>query len=209
MKDGSFVILTHRLPDGRYRLINPVLRTQMLEAIDVLKTVWSGEVVLVTRRAGGPGVDPQPSISAGFCRRSGAIESRSRHVLVASLFIQLFALITPLFFQVVIDKVLRAQGHVDPGRDRGRAACHRPVRRHPAISALLRAQSHNEPDRRRTRARGCSTICCACRSAISRRARPARRWPAMRELETVRSISHRPGPVLGDRSRIRDRVHCR
>jgi ABC-type bacteriocin/lantibiotic exporter with double-glycine peptidase domain len=28
------------------------------------------------------------------------------HVLVASLFIQLFALVTPLFFQIVIDKVL-------------------------------------------------------------------------------------------------------
>src|SRR6202012_5237964 len=28
------------------------------------------------------------------------------HVLVASLFVQLFALVTPLFFQIVIDKVL-------------------------------------------------------------------------------------------------------
>ena len=110
MKDGSFVILTHRLPDGRYRLINPVLRTQMLEAIDVLKTVWSGEVVLVTRRAGGPGVDPQLFNFSWFLPSLWRYRKPLTHVLVASLFIQVFALITPLFFQVVIDKVLLHKG---------------------------------------------------------------------------------------------------
>ena len=33
------------------------------------------------------------------------------HVLIASLFVQIFALVTPLFFQVVVDKVLTHKGY--------------------------------------------------------------------------------------------------
>src|SRR5208282_2166463 len=33
------------------------------------------------------------------------------HVLIASLFVQLFALVTPLFFQVVVDNVLAHKGY--------------------------------------------------------------------------------------------------
>jgi ABC-type protease/lipase transport system fused ATPase/permease subunit len=32
------------------------------------------------------------------------------HVLIASLFVYLFALVTPLFFQIVIEKVLARRG---------------------------------------------------------------------------------------------------
>jgi len=33
------------------------------------------------------------------------------HVLLASLFVQIFALVTPIFFQVVVDKVLTHKGY--------------------------------------------------------------------------------------------------
>jgi subfamily B ATP-binding cassette protein HlyB/CyaB len=70
-----------------------------------LLAVWDGEMILMTRRAG----------MADSARRfdvtwfMGAIHKYRRllgEVLVASFFLQLFALVSPLFFQVVIDKVL-------------------------------------------------------------------------------------------------------
>jgi subfamily B ATP-binding cassette protein HlyB/CyaB len=72
---------------------------------DELLAVWDGELILMARRAG----------MADMARRfditwfMGAVH-KYRHllgeVLVASFFLQLFALVSPLFFQVVIDKVL-------------------------------------------------------------------------------------------------------
>ena len=48
-------------------------------------------------------------------RRHPQVPPRARQVLVASFFLQLFALVSPLFFQVVIDKVLvhRSLGTLD------------------------------------------------------------------------------------------------
>ena len=70
----------------------------------------SGELVLVTRRLGGAGTDPN---SFGFRWFWPSILRYRRplaHVLVASLFVQLFALASPLFFQLVVDKVLVHKG---------------------------------------------------------------------------------------------------
>jgi ABC-type bacteriocin/lantibiotic exporter with double-glycine peptidase domain len=72
LKDGRFAILTHRLADGRMRLVDPVERSQALETIDAVAARWSGEIVLITRRAGGRGSIRPSSISAGSCRRCGA-----------------------------------------------------------------------------------------------------------------------------------------
>ena len=54
----------------------------------------------------------------------GAIHKYRRllaEVLLASFFLQLFALVTPLFFQVVIDKVLVASRHEHARRAGDRA----------------------------------------------------------------------------------------
>ena len=51
-----------------------------------------------------------PSAFAGSGLRSSVIAGRLAHVLVASLFVQLFALATPIFFQLVVDKVLVHKG---------------------------------------------------------------------------------------------------
>ena len=67
--------------------------------------VWDGGLILMTRRAGLSDVTRRFDITWFL----GAIH-KYRHllgeVLVASFFLQLFALVSPLFFQVVIDKVL-------------------------------------------------------------------------------------------------------
>ena len=110
LKDGTFGVLTHRLPDGQIRVVNPVTRAQVIGKAGEFAADWAGTVVLVTRRAGGPGIDPKKFEFSWFLPSLWRYRKPLYHVLIASLFVQLFALITPLFFQVVIDKVLLHKG---------------------------------------------------------------------------------------------------
>src|SRR3974377_1661538 len=67
--------------------------------------MWDGRLVLMTSRAGLTNLARRFDITWFL----GAIHKYRRllgEVLVASFFLQLFGLVTPLFFQVVIDKVL-------------------------------------------------------------------------------------------------------
>jgi len=70
---------------------------------------WSGELILVAKRAGLSDLGRRFDLSWFM----GAIH-KYRHllgeVLLASFFLQLFGLVTPLFFQVVVDKVLVHRG---------------------------------------------------------------------------------------------------
>jgi subfamily B ATP-binding cassette protein HlyB/CyaB len=72
---------------------------------DELEAEWDGRLVLMTKRLGLSDLarrfDITWFLSAMHKYRRLLIE-----VLIASFFLQLFSLVTPLFFQVVIDKVL-------------------------------------------------------------------------------------------------------
>jgi ATP-binding cassette, subfamily B, bacterial HlyB/CyaB len=104
LRDGNFMLLAK---GGEERVLiqsafshRPELMTkkEFEEACD-------GRVALVTRRAGLTELSRRFDLSWFV----DAIYKYRRHlidVLVASFFLQLFALISPLFFQVVIDKVL-------------------------------------------------------------------------------------------------------
>src|SRR6266404_1826053 len=69
------------------------------------EAVWDGRLVLMARRATLSNLSRRFDITWFL----GAIH-KYRHllgeVLVASFFLQMFALVSPLFFQVIIDKVL-------------------------------------------------------------------------------------------------------
>src|SRR3954451_17156563 len=70
-----------------------------------LEGVWDGRLVMVTRRVGLLDLSRRFDITWFL----GAIHKYRYllgEVLVASFFLQVFALVSPLFFQVVIDKVL-------------------------------------------------------------------------------------------------------
>src|SRR3974377_2574488 len=72
---------------------------------DQFEAIWDGRLVLMTRRASLTDLSRRFDITWFF----GAIHKYRRllgEVLVASFFLQLFARVSPLFFQVVIDKVL-------------------------------------------------------------------------------------------------------
>src|SRR5208337_4000158 len=79
-------------------------RPEMMSRSD-LEAIWDGRIVMMSRRAGLADLSRQFDITWFL----GAIHKYRRilgEVLVASFFLQLFGLVTPLFFQVVIDKVL-------------------------------------------------------------------------------------------------------
>src|SRR5262249_39923053 len=110
MRDGGFAILTQRLDGENLRLFYPLARSHVMTSLEDLANSFSGEIVLVTRRLGGPGIDPDRLSLHWLLASIWRYRKPIGHVLVASLFVQLFALVTPLFFQIVVDKVLVHKG---------------------------------------------------------------------------------------------------
>lgn len=107
-QDGHFFILG-KVSDGEALIQDPLDDGPRTLSRDQFESGWSGEIVLVTRRAKIFSEVRQ----FDFRWFIPAIVKHKRlfgEVLVASFFIQLFALVTPLFFQVVIDKVLVHKG---------------------------------------------------------------------------------------------------
>jgi subfamily B ATP-binding cassette protein HlyB/CyaB len=107
-RDGRFIVIA-RVRNGRALIQDPEAQRPVTLPREALESAWSGEVILFTRRGGT--VDE--AMRFGFRWFLPAILRHRRlfgEVLLASFFVQLFALVTPLFFQVVIDKVLVHQG---------------------------------------------------------------------------------------------------
>ena len=102
---GRFEVYGGRLPSGDYRLINPLTRVDRALSLDDLSTNTK-TAILVSRKLGGVGVDPQTFSLKWFLPSLWRYRRPLAHVMVASFFVQIFALVTPLFFQVIIDKVL-------------------------------------------------------------------------------------------------------
>ncbi|MGA0608930.1 type I secretion system permease/ATPase [Caldimonas sp. KR1-144] len=110
MRDGRTVLLAQA--DGQ-RVLRQAFGTPgsrpTIEPLEVFNGEWSGELILVTSRA---------SLAGELAKFdfSWFIPSLVRHrkllgeVFVVSLFLQLFALVSPLLFQVVMDKVLVHRG---------------------------------------------------------------------------------------------------
>jgi subfamily B ATP-binding cassette protein HlyB/CyaB len=110
LKDGGFHALGMGSAKDRVRIVDPVTRV----ATDVsLQDAWAssnGEVVLITRRLAGAGFDPSTFGFRWFLPSILRYRKPLAQVVVASLFVQLFALVTPIFFQLIVDKVLVHKG---------------------------------------------------------------------------------------------------
>ncbi|HEY5719177.1 MAG TPA: type I secretion system permease/ATPase, partial [Gammaproteobacteria bacterium] len=106
--DGRWVVVA-RCDGGRVLLQDPAQERPTLLARAEFGARWDGRLLLVARRHGLPG----PGRGFGFGWFLPVL-GRYRHllgeVLLASLFLQLLGLATPLFFQVVVDKVLVHRG---------------------------------------------------------------------------------------------------
>jgi subfamily B ATP-binding cassette protein HlyB/CyaB len=107
-KDGSFFIL------GRCNEDKVLVHRGTGGAAEVMdkaafEAIWDGTLVFVTRRATLTDFGRQFGIS-WFMRAIYKYRNLLSQVLLASFFLQIFALISPLFFQVVVDKVLVHRG---------------------------------------------------------------------------------------------------
>ena len=104
LRDGSF-LLVGKASEDQVLVQNPLSPQPALMSRDEFEAVWDGQLILMTGRAALSELSRRFDVTWFL----GAIH-KYRHllteVLVASFFLQLFALISPLFFQVVIDKVL-------------------------------------------------------------------------------------------------------
>ncbi len=80
-----------------------------IQPLDVFATRWTGELILITSRASLTGALARFDFS-WFVPALVKYRSLFGEVLLVSLFLQLFALVSPLFFQVVMDKVLVHHG---------------------------------------------------------------------------------------------------
>ena len=106
LTDRTFAIHGGSAGEGLFRLVDPIgFRSRDLGAADLLEQT-GGALILLQRRIGGPGQDRASFGFRWFLPSIWRYRRTLAHVLIASLFVQFFALVTPLFFQVVVDKVL-------------------------------------------------------------------------------------------------------
>ncbi|MBZ9935232.1 type I secretion system permease/ATPase [Mesorhizobium sp. BR1-1-16] len=105
-RDGSFVVFGGRQASGGFRIIDPVTRTDRLVDVATFLADYEPRAIRIARRFRGAGIRPQSFGFRWFLPSIWRYRRPLGHVLLASLFVQLFALVTPLFFQVVVDKVL-------------------------------------------------------------------------------------------------------
>jgi ATP-binding cassette, subfamily B, bacterial HlyB/CyaB len=104
LRDGTYLLIG-KAGDDQLLVQNPLSPQPALMSRAEFEAVWDGHLVLMTGRAALTDLSRRFGISWFL----GAIHKYRyllTEVLVASFFLQLFALISPLFFQVVIDKVL-------------------------------------------------------------------------------------------------------
>src|SRR6266545_2163730 len=108
LKDGSYVVLA-RTDAQQVLLQNPHQSHPAVIPREAFERTWTGSLILLARRA----TDPSPDRRFGFIWFLPALVRYRKflgEVLLASFFLQLFALLVPLFTQVVIDKVLVHNG---------------------------------------------------------------------------------------------------
>nr|WP_156435815.1 type I secretion system permease/ATPase [Bradyrhizobium lablabi] len=104
LRDGGFLILG-KVDDDKILVQRPLSPQPEAMTQAELEAIWDGDIILMARRASLSDLSRRFDIGWFV----GAIHKYRRllsEVLVASFFLQIFALISPLFFQVVIDKVL-------------------------------------------------------------------------------------------------------
>jgi ATP-binding cassette, subfamily B, bacterial HlyB/CyaB len=111
MASGAFMVFGGRNPSGLCRLVDPISHAVQEVTLEDLARDIGGQALLVARKIGGAGVDPRQFGMRWFLPTIWRYRRPLGHVLAASLFVQIFALTTPLFFQVVVDKVLTHRGY--------------------------------------------------------------------------------------------------
>src|SRR6266567_51524 len=104
LRDGGFIVLG-KMAEDQILVQRPFSPRPELMKRAEFEAIWDGRIILMARRASLSDLSRRFDITWFL----GAVH-KYRHllteVLIASFFLQVFALVSPLFFQVVVDKVL-------------------------------------------------------------------------------------------------------
>ena len=111
LKRGGYAVFGGETASGDYRVVDPVTRIPREIPLEQLQAEIEPVLILVARHFRGAGIDPRSFGFLWFAPSLWRYRKPLIHVLVASFFVQIFALVSPLFFQVVIDKVLTHRGY--------------------------------------------------------------------------------------------------
>ena len=109
--DGTLRVVILAQCDGQRVLFQDVADEgrPTIEALEIFAQQWTGELILVTSRASLAGELAKFDFS-WFIPSLVKYRKLLGEVLLISFFLQLFGLVSPLFFQVVMDKVLVHRG---------------------------------------------------------------------------------------------------
>ncbi len=113
-KDGSYFVLA-RVSRDEHSAPNVLIHDLREDgpktvSLDEFMQYWSGDLIAVTRRHGLTDALQRKFDISWFIPSLIKYRKLFGEVLLASFFLQIFALVTPLFFQVVMDKVLVHRG---------------------------------------------------------------------------------------------------
>ena len=106
--DGRYVVLA-KIEGEKVLVQDPVEARPLVLSREQFESAWTGELLLFTKRANLRLQDLKFDFT-WFIPAIVKYRTLLGEVLVASFFLQLFGLLTPLFTQVVIDKVLVHKG---------------------------------------------------------------------------------------------------
>lgn len=106
LRNGSFLLIGQvNADEGKVLVQEPTAARPRVMTQAELEEAWDGRIVLMARRSALSSLTRRFDIS-WFAGAIAKYRGLLGEVLVASFFLQVFALVSPLFFQVVIDKVL-------------------------------------------------------------------------------------------------------
>ena len=108
MDDGTMVVLARASAD-RVLVHDPASDRPALLGRDAFTARWTGTLVALGR-TGAEAAGRQRFDIGWFAASAWKYRTLFAEVLTASLFLQLFALLTPVFFQIIVDKVLAHRG---------------------------------------------------------------------------------------------------
>lgn len=106
--DGGYFVIG-KIADDKVLIQDPLERRPLNLPREVFERAWSGRVIMLRAKKGSTGTERRFDFT-WFIPAIVKYRHLLGEVLLASFFLQIFALLTPLFFQVVIDKVLVHQG---------------------------------------------------------------------------------------------------
>ena len=108
LRDGGWLVLG-KAAEGKILVQNPLAASAEILTREAFAQIWSGRVILMSRRA----MLSDPYRRFGIPWFVDAVKKYREpltEVLIGSFFLQIFGLLSPLFFQVIIDKVFVHRG---------------------------------------------------------------------------------------------------